>query len=84
MSFPGDGYKLECFVNLAEEMDAKDDELRETIKTLWPIQGSAMAFILVPPKEGSDTAAAAAAVDDYESALFTYLFISEFPVMGKS
>ena len=57
----------ECCMNVAEEMDAKDEELRETIKTLWPIQGSAMALILVPPKEGSDTAAtiaAAAAADD--------------------
>jgi len=33
-------------------MDDKDYELRETIKTLWPIQGNAMAYILVPPKEG--------------------------------
>jgi len=38
----------------AEEMDEKDDELRETIKKLWPIQGNAMALILVPPKEGLD------------------------------
>jgi len=43
-------------MNSAEEMDAKDEELRETIKTLWPIQGNAMAFILIPPKEGLETA----------------------------
>jgi len=40
------------YMNLAEEMDVKDEELRETIKTLWPIQGNAMAYILVPPTEG--------------------------------
>jgi len=45
------------YVNVAEEMDAKDEELRETIKKLWPIQGNAMAFILVPPKEGMAAAA---------------------------
>jgi len=43
---------------LAEEMDVKDEELRETIKKLWPIQGNAMALILVPPKEGLDAATA--------------------------
>jgi len=42
------------YLNLAEEMDSKDEELRETIKKLWPIQGNAMAYILVPPKEGLD------------------------------
>ena len=41
-------------------MDAKDEELRDTIKTLWPIQGNAMAFILIPPREGSDKLTAAA------------------------
>jgi len=33
-------------------MDKNDDELRESIKKLWPIQGVKMAFKLVPPNEG--------------------------------
>jgi len=51
--------KCRLCVNSAEEMDSKDEELRETIKKLWPIQGNAMALILIPPKEGMKDAAAA-------------------------
>jgi len=37
----------------AHEMDKNDEELRETIKSLWPVQGPKMAFLLVPPNEGN-------------------------------
>jgi len=53
-------FDLFRYVTVAEEMDVKDEELRETIKKLWPIQGKAMALILIPPREGSTTAAAVA------------------------
>jgi len=33
-------------------MDKNDDELRDSIKKLWPIQGVKMAFLLVPPIDG--------------------------------
>ncbi|XP_048524093.1 voltage-dependent calcium channel type A subunit alpha-1 isoform X3 [Dendroctonus ponderosae] len=33
----------------AEEMDQADDELRETIKNIWPLQAKNMVNILVPP-----------------------------------
>ena len=61
-------------MDVAEEMDSKDEELRETIKTLWPIQGKAMAFILVPPKEGSDTATAATDDGVDTTALFNFFW----------
>lgn len=35
-------------------MDRNDNELRESIKKLWPIQGAKKAFLLVPPKEGKN------------------------------
>jgi len=36
-----------------EEMDKNDEELRESIAQLWPIQGPKMNTILVPPKDGT-------------------------------
>lgn len=36
----------------ADDMDRKDNELRESIKKLWPIQGTKMALLLIPQKEG--------------------------------
>jgi len=36
-----------------EEMDKNDEELRESIVQLWPIQGPKMNTILVPPKDGT-------------------------------
>jgi hypothetical protein len=33
-------------------MDKNDEELRESIKKLWPIQGPKMHSLLVPPNEG--------------------------------
>ena len=33
-------------------MDRADEELRETIKKIWPIQSSKRLNLLVPPKEG--------------------------------
>ncbi|XP_060526741.1 voltage-dependent calcium channel type A subunit alpha-1 isoform X5 [Cylas formicarius] len=35
----------------AEEMDRADDELRETIKNIWPLQAKNMVDLLVPPNE---------------------------------
>ncbi|XP_037047741.1 voltage-dependent calcium channel type A subunit alpha-1-like [Bradysia coprophila] len=35
----------------ADEMDQADEELRETIKHMWPFQGPKMIDLLVPPKE---------------------------------
>jgi len=40
------------FLLIADEMDKNDDELRESIKKLWPIQGVKRAFMLVPPNSG--------------------------------
>jgi len=33
-------------------MDRKDEELRETIRKLWPIQAKKQLPMLVPPNEG--------------------------------
>ena len=33
-------------------MDRKDEELRETIRKLWPITGKKNIIYLVPPNEG--------------------------------
>lgn len=38
-----------------EEMDEKDEELREVIRTLWPIQANKMLDILVPPNDRTYT-----------------------------
>ncbi|XP_044762302.1 voltage-dependent calcium channel type A subunit alpha-1 isoform X16 [Coccinella septempunctata] len=35
----------------ADEMDQADMELRETIKTIWPLQAKNMVDLLVPPKD---------------------------------
>ncbi|XP_071055556.1 voltage-dependent calcium channel type A subunit alpha-1 isoform X4 [Onthophagus taurus] len=35
----------------ANEMDQADDELRETIKNIWPLQAKHMVDLLVPPTE---------------------------------
>jgi len=40
-------------VSAVEEMDKNDEELRESIMKLWPIQGPTMHTILVPPNEGN-------------------------------
>ena len=46
-----------CFVcrcvGLVEEMDKNDEELRESIMKLWPLQGPTMHMLLVPPNEGN-------------------------------
>lgn len=36
-------------------MDRADEELRETIKKIWPIQSAKKLDIFVPPKEGNNT-----------------------------
>lgn len=36
----------------AEEMNKADEELRETIKKLWPFQSKKMLNLLVAPAEG--------------------------------
>ena len=37
----------------AEEMNKADEELRETIKKLWPFQSKKMLNLLVAPAEGN-------------------------------
>lgn len=32
-------------------MDQADEELRETIKHMWPLQGPKMIDLLIPPRE---------------------------------
>lgn len=36
---------------LADEMDQADDELKETIKNIWPLQAKSMVDLLVPPSD---------------------------------
>ena len=43
---------LSIKMGLAEEMDKKDEELRETIKNLWPLYAKKNVHVLVPPNEG--------------------------------
>ena len=40
------------FFFTAEEMNKADEELRETIKKLWPFQSKKMLNLLVAPAEG--------------------------------
>ena len=35
----------------AEEMDRADEELKETVKHLWPLQSIKKLDLVVPPKE---------------------------------
>ena len=35
----------------AEEMDKADEELKETVKHLWPLQSVKKLDLVVPPKE---------------------------------
>lgn len=39
----------------ADEMDVADEELRETIKIIWPIQAKNMVDLLVPPPDQLNT-----------------------------
>ncbi|XP_025830104.1 voltage-dependent calcium channel type A subunit alpha-1 isoform X9 [Agrilus planipennis] len=39
----------------AEEMDQADEELRDTIKTIWPLQAKNMLDLLVPPRNQLNT-----------------------------
>ena len=34
-------------------MDQADEELRETIRNIWPLQAKKMIDLLVPPHDGS-------------------------------
>ena len=36
-----------------DEMDKADEELRDTIKKLWPLQATKKINLLVPPKDGT-------------------------------
>ena len=36
----------------AEDMDKNDEELRDTIRKLWPIQAKKMLDLLIPPNSG--------------------------------
>lgn len=38
----------------AEEMDVADDELRDTIRMIWPLQADKMTDLLVPRREKGD------------------------------
>lgn len=40
-----------CFIS-AENMDKKDEEMKEVIRKMWPVQSKKMLDLLVPPKEG--------------------------------
>jgi len=43
-----------CLYHISvEEMDKNDEELRESIVKLWPLQGPKMHGLLVPPDEGN-------------------------------
>lgn len=33
-------------------MDKKDEEMREVIKRVWPVQGKKIVDLLVPPNHG--------------------------------
>ena len=44
---------LSIKIGMTDEMDKKDEELRETIRKLWPIQAKKMLTLLVPPNEGN-------------------------------
>ena len=33
-------------------MDKKDDEMKDVVQRLWPIQSKKIIELLVPPKEG--------------------------------
>ena len=39
----------------ADEMDQADDELRETIKNIWPLQAKNLIDLLVPPVDHLNT-----------------------------
>jgi hypothetical protein len=43
---------MTAYVILADEMDQADDELRETIRNIWPLQAKKMLDLLIPRKEG--------------------------------
>lgn len=38
---------------IAEEMDQADEELRETVKQIWPLQAKKILDLLIPRNEGS-------------------------------
>lgn len=40
---------------VAQEMDQADDELKETIKLIWPLQAKNMIDLLVPKKDELNT-----------------------------
>ncbi|XP_043276721.1 voltage-dependent calcium channel type A subunit alpha-1 isoform X11 [Venturia canescens] len=42
---------LSIKMRVAEEMDRADDELRETIRNIWPLQAKKMLDLLIPRKE---------------------------------
>jgi hypothetical protein len=44
---------LQIKMGPAEEMNRKDDELKDVSKRLWPIQTKKMIHLLMPPDEGN-------------------------------
>jgi hypothetical protein len=48
------GMVMKCCIVLfaVADMDAKDEELRQVILRLWPLQAKKMLSLLMPPREG--------------------------------
>lgn len=47
------GIVMKCIVlSAVADMDAKDEELRQVILRLWPLQAKKMLSLLMPPREG--------------------------------
>ena len=40
------------FKSIAEEMDQADEELRDTVRSIWPLQAKKMLDLLIPKHEG--------------------------------
>jgi hypothetical protein len=49
-----DDMVMKCCIVLSPvaDMDAKDEELRQVILRLWPLQAKKMLGLLMPPREG--------------------------------
>lgn len=43
---------LHFYCYTADEMDRADEELKETIRHIWPLQSKKMLELLVPPRDG--------------------------------
>jgi hypothetical protein len=43
---------MTTYLFIADEMDQADDELRETIRNIWPLQAKKMLDVLIPKNNG--------------------------------